>query len=835
MSSKKAEEVNTGEIKNYIKLNFVVSISLIVLIFLISSLNNNPLISLITLPVIFILTYYEEKANFITIFYGRYIYLLNSVGIVVIVIFWILPFLGIIQFLLLTISLYIIFHIFERLNYFQGKTVLVIHNLLVAASFTIILYSFLPVIELVYLQFIVDSTIRIFSNILIHAFIVLGITLLSFYFSYVRIRLYEKPWKFFNYCIVTLFLLLETTWFVLITIKNAALGIPEVFQGELILSAIILPIVFLLFVLVNYIIRIFSREISLSYSYYACWFLLFSIFFTIVMIFWNNFVILLLDVIFISIFTLINLKFGLILKKVKDSTFNFIIKIDSFAILIEIFLLFYGIFSLVYGIDEIISVFLSCCVIGVIFNLLPPNVKIIPRKVKLTWTLLILIVSIAIATFYVLIANNELYVYLITPIIICFLAFAPIYYLYSEKVLKPKFIAIYTYSSAWLLMFLFFALNFYIIVIYFNTHLIIGTILNLLFISICLIILITYGMKIRMLKESRSRSLLHLLSYPIVFEVFAILITIFVIYLKLDLLISLFLSLTVMSLIVYLDSKEHKLFPNVLTLILNSFTLYLGLFVVGFYTVLYTMDSFLVYFIPLILVSPLSCIPIYYLHKKNVLNKKTLLIYYFLCSNIIVLPVFILNFFIIALYFFLHLIIGTILNLLFISICLIILISYGKKIRMIKESVSKSFLNFISYPIAIEVFALLLTTFMIYMKLDLLISSFLSLLIISLIVYLDSKKTEIFPLVLVLLLNSIALYLGIFVVGYYSALYTMDSFLVYFVPLILVSLLSYIPIYYLHKNNKLNKKSFLIYHFICSSIIVLSVFVFCLYLYLTSI
>jgi len=104
MSSNNAEEVDTGEIKNFIKLNFVVSVSLIILIFSISSLNNNPLISVIALPIIFILTYYEERANFITTFYSKYIYLFNSLGMVIIVIFWILPFFGILQFLFLTLS-----------------------------------------------------------------------------------------------------------------------------------------------------------------------------------------------------------------------------------------------------------------------------------------------------------------------------------------------------------------------------------------------------------------------------------------------------------------------------------------------------------------------------------------------------------------------------------------------------------------------------------------------------------------------------------------------------------------------------------------------------------
>ena len=802
MSSNNAEEVDTGEIKNFIKLNFVVSVSLIILIFSISSLNNNPLISVIALPIIFILTYYEERANFITTFYSKYIYLFNSLGMVIIVIFWILPFFGILQFLFLTLSLYVIFYIFERLKYFQEKTVLVIQNLLVVASFTILLYSFFPIIEFVYIQFIIDPSVLLISNVLIHTFIVLTITLLSFYFLYARIRLYEKPWKLFNYCIVTLFLLLETTWFALVNIKNLALGILAVIQGELILYTILLPIVFLLFVLFNYIIRIFSREISLNYSYYACWFLLFSIFFTIIIIFWNNFVILLLDLVFLSVFTLINLRFGHILKKVKDSTFNFIIKVDGFAILIEIFLLFYGIFSLIDGLNEILAIFLSCFVIGVVFNLFPPNVKFIPRKVKITWTLLILIFSIVIVGFFFLNANiNEIYVYLIAPIIFCFLVFAPIYYLYGEKVLKPKFIAIYTYCSSWVLMFLFFALNFFIIVIYFELHLIIGTIFNLLFITVCLIILISYGKKIRVLKESKSKSLLNIISYPIVLEIFAILITIFMIYLKLDLLLSLFLSLTIISLIVSMDSKEHKLFPKALTLILNSFTLYQGLFMVGYNSAIYTKDSFLVYFIPLILVSLLSYIPIYYLHKKNVINKKYFLIYHFICSSIIVLSVFVFNFFIITTLFSLILNSLIVLNILYITIACYYILKLGVKINVITLKKVIVIEKYISYLILLEVFFIMFAIFNQQLQFEPFFAAYISFVLTGLIINFFTNKRILFTEKISIGFNIGTLFFTSILISFYLNLFLSPSVYAYIIPLLILSVTLLFPLFYaLNKN-----------------------------------
>ncbi len=807
MSSNNAEEVDTGEINTFIKLNFIVSVSLILLVLSISVLNNNPLISTITLPIIFILTYYEEKANFTTILYGRYIYLFSSLGMLIVVIFWILPFfwgIGLlnIQFLILTLSLYVIFQFFERLKYFQEKTVLIIQNLLVVASFTIILYSFLPIIEFVYLQFTVDPNVLLISSILIHTIIILAITLLSFYFSYVRIRLYEKPWKLFNYCITALFLLLETTWFVLVTIKNVALGILEVFQGELMLSSILLPIVFILFVLFNYVIRIFSREITLNYSYYACWFLLSSIFFIMFIIFWNNFVVMLLDLVFLSVFILINLRFGQILKKVKDSTFNLIISVDSFALLIEIFLLFYGIFSLVFLLDALLALFLSCCIIGIVFNLVPSNVVIIPRKVKITLTLFILIFNTGIVGFYFLDANiNEFYVYLIAPIIFFFLGFAPIYYLYGEKVLKPKIIAIYTYVSSWVLMVLFFVLNWFIIVIYFSAHLIIGTIFNLLFISICLVILIYYGKKIRMLKESKSRSLLNIISYPIAIEVFVLLLSFFMIYLNLDLLISSFFSLVIISLIIYLDSQKYKIFPQALALILNSFTLYLGLFMVGYYSTIYTKDSFLVFFVPLILVSLLSYIPIYYLHKKNVMNRKSFLIYHFFCSSIIFLSVFIFNFYLITTLFFTILNSLIVLNILYITIACYYILKLGVKIEIISREKVMVIEKFISYLIMLEAFFIMFAIFNQQLQFEPIFSAYISIVLICLIINFLSKKRILFSEKISNGFNIVTMCFTSILISFYLFLFLSTSVYAYNIPLLILGISLLLPLFYsLNKN-----------------------------------
>ncbi len=240
MNSSNSEEVDLDRSNKYQKLNLFVSVLLILLTLLISLLHNAPVVIFLSLPAMFILTYYEEKLNFTLKIYSRYIYLINCLVILASLVFWIFPtYLGItlinIQFIIFTISLYFIFQIFTKLGYFKEKNVLIIQNILAVTSFTIILYSFFPLVELVYINFTMDPILTLVSEVLIHSIIVLIITLISFYFLYARAHLYEKPWKFFNFCVITVFLLIELIWFILINLKNIDLWVPDVIQIDLII------------------------------------------------------------------------------------------------------------------------------------------------------------------------------------------------------------------------------------------------------------------------------------------------------------------------------------------------------------------------------------------------------------------------------------------------------------------------------------------------------------------------------------------------------------------------------------------------------------------------
>jgi len=811
MNSSNSEEVDLDNNKSYQKLNLVVSVLLILATLLISLVNSNLVVFFLSLPVMFIITYIEEKLNFTLKVYSRYIYLINCLVILALLVFWIFPtYLDItlinIQFIVFSISLYFIFQIFMKLGYFTKKNVLVIQNILAVTSFTIILYSFFPLVEFVYINFTSDPVLILISEVLIHSIIILTITLISFYFLYARVRLYEKPWRLFNFCVIFVFLLIEVNLFTLVSLRNIVLGIPELFQRDLFLSTFLLSIAFLSFLLFNYIIKAFSREVAVSYTYVTFWFLISSMFLIIIALYWNNYVILLLDLILFTIFSLLNLKFGAVIKKIAEKTFLNIAKIYFYALLLEIFLLFYGIFNIIFAFDWIIAIFLSLSVIGVIFNLLSSYEKFISRKMKLILTTFIFAFNIYIIGFYFIETNiNYFYFYLVAPVIFCLLLYAPLYYLYKEDVLKQKVLALYSYISSWVLLVLIFVLNFFIIDLYFSTNLILGTSLNFLFFTFCLVLLVLFGKKIKRVKESSSKFILNLLSYPIIIEIFILLFTVFTTFLPLDVFLSSFISLSIISIIFQISSKEEKLFPKFPAMILNTITFSFGVFIAGYYSFIFTLGTFYIYFIPLIIVCILSYIPIFYLSKKTGLKPITFLKYHFFCSTIISLAVFALNFFIIFNFFNFFLIVLILINILYITTVSYYIFKFGAKLNLLSGESFKKYSIIVNVFIILEVYAILFSIFNQEFLIEPVLSAYFSTIPICLIINVLSKNRIIFSDKSAIGINVFALSFTSVLISYYIYLLASNTVLVFVIPLLVFSLLMSLPLFYISSKRIFSK------------------------------
>ncbi|NVM16370.1 MAG: hypothetical protein HWN80_01540 [Candidatus Lokiarchaeota archaeon] len=802
MNSSNSEEADLDKSKIYQKLNLFVSVLIILLTFLISLLNDIPVIIFLSLPAMFILTYCEEKLNFTIKIYSRYIYLINCLVFLALLVFWIFPtYLGItlinIQFIIFSLSLYIIFQFFMKLGYFREKDVLVIQNILAVTSFTIILYSFFPLVDSVYINFTSDPVLILISESLIHSIIILIITLISFYFLYARAHLYAKPWKFFNFCVIFVFLFIELICFTLINLKNIVLGVPGVIQLELIISTILLSVAFLSFILLNYIIKVFSREKSLSRSYYTCWFLISSIFLILIALYWNNSVILFFDLLFCSVLSLLNLKFGTVIDKIEEETFLKIAKFFFYALLLEIFFLFYSIFNAFLMLDYFIALFLSFCIIGAIFNILSSYEKLVSRKVRVILTSSIFAFNIYVVGFYFIEANIDyFYFYLVVPIIFCFLLYGPIIYLYKENIIKPKVLALYSYTSSWVLLVLIFVLNFFVINIYFIADFLLGTLLNIVFFTFCLVLLISFGKRIKRVKDSSSRVILNILSYPIIVEIFILLFTVFTIYFHLDLFLSSFLSLSIISVIFYLLSKEEKLFPKFPGMILNTITFYYGVIIVGYYSVIFTLGTFFIYFIPLITVCILSYIPIYYLYKKTILNHNSFLKYHFFCSIIIALTIFVFNFFIIINFFDNFLIILMVINVLYLTVVSYYIFKLGAKINIISNEFFKKFSFIVNLLIIIEFYAILFSIFNQELLIEPFLSAYFSTLPICLIINILSKNRIIFSDKSTIGINIVTLSFTSVLSSYYIFLLIENSTFVFVIPLLVFSLLMLLPLFY---------------------------------------
>ncbi len=369
MKSDKVEDSLPEEFGKYQKLNLILSILILGFIILFSILIEFPILILFSLLILIIISYYEQKANFCPKKYSKYIFLINSSGIFATIVFWFVPLPLNIQFIILIIGLYLILEIFAIRGYFVKENVLIAQHVLAVSSFVMIIYSFFDIFSFIYIDFTTDPILIIFSEFLLHTLTILSLTLISFYYLYVR-YFRKHPWDNFNRCMMILILLIELTSYIVINLRNYfSLSIP-LFSNGLILSTILFPGIFLIFTFINYLIGVFSSRTTLSYSYYSCWGLMLSIGLSIMFIFASNLTIVISILLFFSISSYYLLKFGQKIEKISESSIVKFTRINSYFIFIELFFLLFSIFFELFSYfalydDIIISAYASF--IGITF------------------------------------------------------------------------------------------------------------------------------------------------------------------------------------------------------------------------------------------------------------------------------------------------------------------------------------------------------------------------------------------------------------------------------------------------------------------------------------
>jgi len=374
MKSDKVEDSLPEEFGKYQKLNLILSILILGFIILFSYFVNFPILIIFSLLILIVISYYEQKANYCPKKYSKYIFLINSNGIFATIVFWFVPLPLNIQFIILIIGLYLILEIFATRGYFVKENVLIAQHVLAVSSFVMIIYSFFDIFSFIYIDFTTDPILIIFSKFLLHTLTILSLTLVSFYYLYVR-HFRKHPWDNFNRCMMILVLLIELTSYIVINLRNYFLLNLHLFSNGLILSTILFPGIFLIFTFINYLIGVFSSRTTLSYSFYSCWGLMLTIGLSIMFIFVNNLTIITSILLFFSISSYYLLKFGQKIEKISESSIVKFTRINSYFIFIELFFLLFSIFFNLFSYfalhdDIIISAYTSFIGIAFLNNII---------------------------------------------------------------------------------------------------------------------------------------------------------------------------------------------------------------------------------------------------------------------------------------------------------------------------------------------------------------------------------------------------------------------------------------------------------------------------------
>ena len=384
-SNNSNEKVPAQSIK-YQKYNTFLSGILVVLIAAFAFLINIPLLVVIVLPFFFIFSYSEQKAGICPKNYNKYIFLLNSITILISISFGLFSEIRLnYQFLIFLLSLYFILQIFVKTDYFTKENIIIIQNVLATASFMIIAYSFFEYtrkeifIIFEFTQFL-DPIMILISNFIMHGLIISIVSLITFYILYSR-YFYQKRSRIFRSCLFINVFLIEL--FIFLIINLGTFFLPEI----LLLSSLLFPTISLFFIFVNYILGVFSRKDFVKISYYLLWVLIGDIFLSLLLIYLNNYVILTLDFLFLSIFSQVNLKYGLKIEKVKESVVKQFTKTNSYFMTIELialfFFFFYSIALADFALNDkiILSTYFSFVIMTILANILSRNEIVFSRSI----------------------------------------------------------------------------------------------------------------------------------------------------------------------------------------------------------------------------------------------------------------------------------------------------------------------------------------------------------------------------------------------------------------------------------------------------------------------
>ncbi|MFX1566729.1 MAG: hypothetical protein ACFFCV_00020 [Promethearchaeota archaeon] len=431
----------------YQKYNSYMSIILILLITLFSFLIQIPLLMIFILPFIYILLHYEQKYNLCSKRYNKSVVLLNSIALLIYISFGIfLPAIEtiLLNFLAFCISLYIVLQVFVKFEYFSKENVLIVQNLLAVASFTLLVYSFFPII-VDYISY-TDPILNLISNILLHSLILSLVFLISQYIMGVR-YFYGKSPKLYRVVVLINSFLVELFIFIFILFRIYFLSELITFLQSILLSSILFPIFFIFFLYINYGLHVFPLKYFLKSCYFTLWIFLVDFFTSLLILSLSTtyYIIIPIDCIFTSILYYFISKFGFKMERIDENRFKKRVKINSYLLTIELFslfsLLFFSAFRAFSLFENVIySTYLSLAIVCGLINLFSKK-EIFSEDLYIKINTFFLLYTSLIAFYYfLLLTRNIRFVYIIPLMVSSIIFYVPILYL-RKKNLYPKFIS----------------------------------------------------------------------------------------------------------------------------------------------------------------------------------------------------------------------------------------------------------------------------------------------------------------------------------------------------------------------------------------------------------
>ncbi|MFX1411216.1 MAG: hypothetical protein ACFFA6_12775, partial [Promethearchaeota archaeon] len=436
--STNSKEVTKIERINYQKLNSLLSGILILFITLYTFLIDLPYITLLILPFFFVFSHYEHKSNYCFKKYHKYIILINGIALLASISFGILPSISDlinfnIQMMVFSISLYFMLELFTRAKYFEKGNTLITQNILAAITFFLIILNYISITTDPYLKFI--------SNILTILIIFFVVILLSFYRLY-AIFFREKYSKAFKICVLINLFLIELFIFILINFNLYFAVSFSVFIRILVISTVLFPLIFMIFVSLNYLGGIIKLPTFTASIYYSIWFLSVNIFISLIFTFFPNYIMMIFDFLLLLILISFNLKYGLKIGKVKEETSKWAMNVLSYPqfllLLALLFSIFISIFNFLPSVENIIlSSYLTLIITCALINYLSTIKLLFTKYICTYFNLATLYLSVIYLFYYLRLLSLNLgtfYLFTFPLIIPCLFLYFPIMYSLKKNI-----------------------------------------------------------------------------------------------------------------------------------------------------------------------------------------------------------------------------------------------------------------------------------------------------------------------------------------------------------------------------------------------------------------